>query len=208
MVDKEIEVWYANYLWSLSCFFFLFISFGTDLFCLLQQNPSKIISLDDLYAAKITHGSEDKMVWSLSKKSWCPCKYKALRMWGRWQKFPMAKYMVLTMDNLGRRGIITNWCCMWKSKGESVDHRFLHYEIARELWSLVDLGYAKICNWLIGSLEWTLWKTLYHWTLEGYSVVFDVDSVEVKECMHLWRQWAISSEAEILIFMFPAWVAS
>uniref|UniRef100_A0A2N9EV18 Arp2/3 complex 34 kDa subunit n=1 Tax=Fagus sylvatica TaxID=28930 RepID=A0A2N9EV18_FAGSY len=57
-----------------------------------KQNPSKILLLDDLYAAKITHGSEDKMVWSLSKKSWCPCKYKALRMWGRWQNFPWRKY--------------------------------------------------------------------------------------------------------------------
>uniref|UniRef100_A0A2N9HK65 Uncharacterized protein n=1 Tax=Fagus sylvatica TaxID=28930 RepID=A0A2N9HK65_FAGSY len=45
---------------------------------------------------------------------------------------------VLTADNLRKRNIvIISWCCMCKKDGESIDHLFLHCEIAKELWNLI-----------------------------------------------------------------------
>ncbi len=45
---------------------------------------------------------------------------------------------LLTADNLRRRNIIlVSWCCMCKADGESVDHLFLHCNLARELWTMV-----------------------------------------------------------------------
>ena len=45
---------------------------------------------------------------------------------------------ILTIDNLcKRRVLVLDWCYMFKSCGNSVDHLLLHYPIACELWSLV-----------------------------------------------------------------------
>jgi hypothetical protein len=43
--------------------------------------------------------------------------------------------------------IIVNWCCMYKSNEEMVDHLFFHCEIARELWSLILCSFGVI--WVI-----------------------------------------------------------
>jgi hypothetical protein len=41
---------------------------------------------------------------------------------------------VLTLDNLRKRQLtMINRCCMCKSDGETVDHLFLHCEVARAL---------------------------------------------------------------------------
>jgi hypothetical protein len=42
---------------------------------------------------------------------------------------------VLTLDNLRKRQLIViNRCCLCKSDGETVNHLFLHCEVARALW--------------------------------------------------------------------------
>jgi hypothetical protein len=42
-----------------------------------------------------------------------------------------ALWKIITMDNLRKRHVIeVNWCCMWKRNMESVDHLFLHCEVA------------------------------------------------------------------------------
>ena len=44
----------------------------------------------------------------------------------------------LTVDNLRKMKIwILGWCYMCKCNGESVDLLFLHYPVARDLWSMV-----------------------------------------------------------------------
>ncbi|KAF5455272.1 hypothetical protein F2P56_024868, partial [Juglans regia] len=43
---------------------------------------------------------------------------------------------ILTIDNLRRRGlIITDWCCLCRNSGETVDHLLLHCEFARGIWN-------------------------------------------------------------------------
>jgi hypothetical protein len=43
---------------------------------------------------------------------------------------------ILTLDNLRKRNmIVMEWCCMCKTCGESIDHLFLHCEVATEMWS-------------------------------------------------------------------------
>ena len=45
---------------------------------------------------------------------------------------------ILTTGNLWKRHIaMLEWCFMCKRCGESMDHIFLHYPIAYELWSMV-----------------------------------------------------------------------
>jgi len=43
---------------------------------------------------------------------------------------------ILILDNLRKRNIIVmEQCCMCKTCGESIDHLFLHCEVATKLWS-------------------------------------------------------------------------
>jgi hypothetical protein len=52
-----------------------------------------------------------------------------------------------SMDNLRKRHVIVvDRCCMCKNNGESVDHLFLHFEVAPAILivSSIDLG----CLWL------------------------------------------------------------
>jgi hypothetical protein len=43
-----------------------------------------------------------------------------------------------TVDNLRRKGIIVvGWCSMCKHSGESVNHLFLHCDVAQVVWSMV-----------------------------------------------------------------------
>jgi hypothetical protein len=45
---------------------------------------------------------------------------------------------MLTMDNLRKKNIIVmEWCCMCKKSEESIDHLFLHCEVAIEVWNMV-----------------------------------------------------------------------
>lgn len=45
---------------------------------------------------------------------------------------------ILMPDSLRKRDIIVmEWCCMCKKNGKTVDHLFLHCEVARALWYVV-----------------------------------------------------------------------
>jgi hypothetical protein len=45
---------------------------------------------------------------------------------------------ILTVDNLRRKGIIVvGWCSMCKHSDESINHLFLHCDVAQVLWSMV-----------------------------------------------------------------------
>jgi hypothetical protein len=45
---------------------------------------------------------------------------------------------ILTMDNLRKKNIIvTEWCCMCKKSGESIDHLLLQCEVALEVWNMI-----------------------------------------------------------------------
>jgi hypothetical protein len=45
---------------------------------------------------------------------------------------------ILTIDNLRKKNIIvTEWCCMCKKSGESIDHLLLHCETASKIWNMV-----------------------------------------------------------------------
>ena len=45
---------------------------------------------------------------------------------------------ILIIDHLRKTKIrITDFCCMCKCNGESVDHIFLHFPIASDLWSMI-----------------------------------------------------------------------
>jgi hypothetical protein len=50
------------------------------------------------------------------------------------RKAPLGK--ILIFDNLRKRTImVIEWCCMCKHGGESIDHLFLHCEVATKIWS-------------------------------------------------------------------------
>ena len=40
---------------------------------------------------------------------------------------------ILTLDNLRKRSVVVEWCCMCKKNGKSIDHLLIHCKIAREL---------------------------------------------------------------------------
>jgi hypothetical protein len=107
-----------------------------------------------LYSQRVRHGGEDKLCWIPSKRKSFEVKsyYQVLSNpisnvrasfpWkGIWKvKAPprVAFFVwtvtlgkILTLDNLRKRNIIVmEWCCLCKKSGESIDHLFLHCEVA------------------------------------------------------------------------------
>jgi hypothetical protein len=111
-----------------------------------------------LYSQQIRHCGEDKICWMPSKrknfevKSYYKMRVNSESVDGPWKiiwkskALPrMAFFMwmavlgkILTMDNLRKKNIIvTEWCCMCKKSGESIDHVLLHCEVASKVWNMV-----------------------------------------------------------------------
>ena len=68
-----------------------------------------------------------KMVWQLKVPPWV-----AFFSW------TAALGKILTIDNLQKMHfVVLEWCFMCKRCGESVDHLFLYYPIAFEMWSMI-----------------------------------------------------------------------
>jgi hypothetical protein len=40
---------------------------------------------------------------------------------------------MLTLDNLRKRNVVVEWCCLCKKNGKSIDHLLIHCKIAKEL---------------------------------------------------------------------------
>ena len=56
---------------------------------------------------------------------------------------------ILTTDNLRRRVVVVDWCCMCRRDGETIDHSLMHYPIARELWNMM-FSLSRV-QWLMPS---------------------------------------------------------
>lgn len=44
---------------------------------------------------------------------------------------------ILTTNNLRRRVVVVDWCCVCRRDGKTIDHSLMHYPIAGELWNMV-----------------------------------------------------------------------
>jgi hypothetical protein len=110
---------------------------------------------DDLYAVQVTLTGGDKLVWLPSPETGFQVKsfYRVLQsrivsstpfpfkcIW-KTRTSPRVTFFIwtaalgniLTASNLQRRAIIiTDWCCICRANGESVNHLLLHCSIIRE----------------------------------------------------------------------------
>jgi hypothetical protein len=104
-----------------------------------------------LYSQKIIYGGEDKICWVPSKRNIFGVKsfYRILstptKAFGPWKSiwkvkapprmaffvWTAASGKILALDNLWKRNImVLEWCYMCKQCGKSIDHLFLHCEVA------------------------------------------------------------------------------
>ena len=44
-------------------------------------------------------------------------------------------YQINKLTNKKLHIILVSWCCMCKEAGESIDHLFLHFPVASEMWA-------------------------------------------------------------------------
>jgi hypothetical protein len=135
---------------------------------------------------------------------------------------------ILTYDNLMGRGYtLTNWCCMCRCEGESVDHLLIHFHVANVLWHYVFSSFGILCvlprsvfdlldGWwnLLGKhtseiwnmvplcLMWTLWK-------ERNSRIFEDKERSARQLLdcfsislfHWSRAWGFTSTSSIIDFI-------
>ncbi|KAG2709629.1 hypothetical protein I3760_05G248700 [Carya illinoinensis] len=95
----------------------------------------------------------------------------------------------LTTDNLRkRRIIITDWCCMCKKDGESVNHLLLHCETARALWCVV---FRRVgLNWVMPK---SVLELLASWAMPGGNLHVKAMWKMVPICI-MWCIWQERNE--------------
>ena len=107
-----------------------------------------------LYSQQIRYGGVDRICWIPSKrknfevKPYYKVKVKVEPVDGPWKIIWKSKApprvvffvwtavleKILTVDSLRKKSIIvTEWCCMCKKNGESIDHLLLHCEVVIEV---------------------------------------------------------------------------
>ncbi len=135
---------------------------------------------------------------------------------------------ILTCDNLRKRGfVLAGWCCLCKAADESVDHLFLHFRIARVIWSLVfrsvgidwvlphrvlDLLFgwwnwfgkksSGVWNLIPSCLMWTVWR-------ERNSCIFENKELALDKLLEIFfgvlfdwsRAWGLTSSPSIGDFL-------
>jgi hypothetical protein len=102
------------------------VSWGANKLCRAPSNKG-LFNVRLFYKVLVPHPFPWKNIW--------------------WNKVPLivafftwsvAQGKIITIDNLRKRHVIVvDWCFMYKKCGESVDHIFLHCEIASATWSAI-----------------------------------------------------------------------
>ena len=189
-----------------------------------------------IYSVSLEGRGEDTLRWrqnpekGFTVKSYYSCLSRPLSLpfpWkGIWKpKVPprVAFFMwtaalgkVLTADNLRKRKtVIISWHCMCKVDGESIDHLFIHYPVAKELWdtvlSLFGVTWVMpqhvrelIEGWFIGlprqrqsriwisvphCLMWCLWRERNLRTFEGSKTSIDELKLLFFRTLFEWMQF-------------------
>ena len=102
---------------------------GADSIC-WKLSPQKGFSVNSFYKRLIAP-VDNRYPWKSVWKPLAPSKVNFF-MW------TASLGKVLTIDNLRKRQLVLlDWCCMCKAAGESINHLFLHCNIASDLWNFV-----------------------------------------------------------------------
>ena len=92
---------------------------------------------------------------------------------------------ILTYDNLMRRGYtLTNWCCMCRCEGESVDHLLIHCYMANELWNFVFRSFG---------IQWVLPRRVID-LVDGWWNLLGKHSSDIWNMVPLCLMWTIKRE--------------
>jgi len=106
-----------------------------------------------LYSISVRHREDDRLIWNFFKRGLFEVKsyYEVLNrkddpsfLWKSilhvkaparvaFFVWTTALGKILTHDNLRKRNVVIEWCCIYKKSGESIEHLLLHCEVARDL---------------------------------------------------------------------------
>ena len=98
---------------------------------------------------------------------------------------------ILTYDNLMWRGYtLTNWCCMCRCEGESVDHLLIHFHVANVLWHYVFSSFGIL---------WVLPRSVFD-LLDGWQNLLGKHTSEILNMVPLCLMWTLWKERNSRIF--------
>jgi hypothetical protein len=93
---------------------------------LLKENNLKFKSYYQVLSTLVSSSFPWRSIWKIK----APLRGAFFFVW------TTALEKILMLDNLQKMNVImAEWCYMCKKCGESIDHIFLHCEVATELWS-------------------------------------------------------------------------